>query len=108
MPERYGELRSLLLEAMAFGIPVIAGDDPFLDMLVDGESATIVTQSDAEGWARQLQRLLTDTEAARAIGQAGRRRIAADHRSSDQVSRLIEQFHRITTGGVYLFEPDAG
>ncbi len=108
MPERYGELSSLLLESMAFGIPVIAGDDPFLDMLVDGESAIIIKQADAEGWARQLQRLLTDPDAARSLGQAGREHVATHHRSSDQVSKLIKQFQRIVGGGVYQFELDDG
>jgi hypothetical protein len=103
VPEQFGDLRSIMLEAMAFGMPVLAANDPFLDMLEDGTTAAIVEMPDAEAWARQLRRLLTEPETARALGAAGRDRVAAAHRSSDQVAALVETFERITSGGTYRF-----
>jgi glycosyltransferase involved in cell wall biosynthesis len=75
---------------------------------VDGESAVIVPATEPEEWARQLHRLLTEPETARTLGLAGRERIASHHRSSDHVSRLLETFERITSGGAYPFDANEG
>lgn len=106
MPERYGELRSIMLEAMVYGMPVVAADDPFLDMLVDGESAVIVSGAGPEEWARRLQGLLGDPEEAKALGLAARERTASLHRSSDHVARLMETFQRIARGGAFPFDAE--
>jgi len=105
MPEQYGELRSLTLEAMTFAMPVVASEDPYLDMLIDGETASVVRSADPEAWSRPLMRLLTQPEVARDMGAAARALMSARHRSSDQVTRLIAAFERITGGGAYAFEP---
>ncbi|MHC5113525.1 MAG: glycosyltransferase family 4 protein [Planctomycetota bacterium] len=105
VPEQYGELRSIVLEAMSFGLPIIASADPFLDMLVDGETASIVSPPEPEEWNRHLLRLLTDPESARALGAGARERIATAHRSSDQITDLVEVLKRIVSGEVYPFEP---
>ena len=107
MPEQLGELRSLMLEAMAFGMPVIAREDPFLEKLIDDESAYIIRDGHADEWAEQLSHLLTHPDEARALGLAARQCIADNHRSSDQAASLIEAFQRIMTGGAYPFEPHA-
>ena len=72
LPERYGELRTLMLEAMVLGVPIVAAEDPALDMFDDGHSALLVDEPDAETWARHLERLLSDPKGARQIGAAGR------------------------------------
>ncbi len=103
LPEQFGELRSIMLEAMSLGMPVIAGGDPFLDMLVDDVSASIVEEGDAEEWGRRITRVISEPETARRLGAGARDRVAAEHRSSDQVSRLIDVFERVLTGGSYAF-----
>jgi glycosyltransferase involved in cell wall biosynthesis len=107
VPEQFGDLRSLMLEAMTFGMPVIASEDPFLDMLEDKRTASVVSDSSAEGWARHVTDLLTNPDAARALGLAGRDRIAAHHGSSAQVTALVATFERIVSGGAYAF-PEEG
>jgi len=103
VPERFGELRTLMLEAMAFGMPVIAGADPFLDMLVDGESASVVKEPAPDEWARHMERLLSDPATARTLGGGGRERMATYHRSSDQVTALVDACQRMISGGTYPF-----
>lgn len=108
LPEQYGELRSLMLDAMAFGIPVLANDDAFLDMLIDGDTAVVVDPADAETWARKISWVLGDPDEARALGRRGRDWVAGRHRSTDQINRLIEVFHRIGRGGAIPFETGGG
>jgi hypothetical protein len=108
LPERFGEVRSVILEAMAFGMPVLAGDDPHLDMLEHGASAVIVANDESEEWGRHLKEILGDPEKARTLGRAAHDRIAAEHRSSSHVECLVDTFQRIVTGGSYPFRaPDA-
>lgn len=106
MPERYGELRSIMLEAMVYGMPVVAADDPFLDMLVEGESASIVPAAEPEEWAHRLEHLLGNPEAARSLGLSARERTASRHRSTDHVAHLLETFERIVRGGAFPFDAE--
>lgn len=107
VPERLGRLRSIHLEAMAHGIPVIAGDDPWLEMHEDGITAAVVPGEDPAAWAEALRGLLLDPERARGLGAAGRERVAASHRSSDRVHRLRRLLDRATTGGTHRITPGA-
>jgi glycosyltransferase involved in cell wall biosynthesis len=104
VPERLGQLTSLTLEAMALGLPVIAAADPFLDVFIDGETASVVRGADADEWARRLRALLTDPEHARALGLSGRAMILEKHRSSAQVAQLRAVYAQIVTGGAYRFD----
>lgn len=106
VPERYGEPSSLLLEAMAYGMPIIAGDDPYLDMLVPDETAIVVRDPSAEEWARQIRRLTSDPSAARRLGQAAREIVSREHASTVQSKRLIETLNHIVGGGAYVFDED--
>jgi glycosyltransferase involved in cell wall biosynthesis len=93
-PERFGELRSLLLEAMAIGLPVIARADDALDMLVDDQTALLVADDDAEQWGQRLEFLVANPAEAQALGSRARERISSAYRSSDQVARLLEAIER--------------
>lgn len=63
-----------LMEAMAFGIPVIATPNGGTAELVDG-AGVLVPERDATALAAAVHRLLADAAFARATGAAGRRRI---------------------------------
>jgi glycosyltransferase involved in cell wall biosynthesis len=103
LPERSGELRSLLLEAMAIGLPVVARADEALDMLVDGQTALLVADDAAESWASRLKFLLANRAEAQALGSRGRAHVASGFRSSDQVARLLEAIQRHAGGGPMSF-----
>jgi glycosyltransferase involved in cell wall biosynthesis len=87
-------VRSLLLEAMAIGLPVIARADDALDMLVDDQTALLVADDDAEQWGQRLEFLVANPAEAQALGSRARERISSAYRSSDQVARLLEAIER--------------
>ncbi|MHC4588157.1 MAG: glycosyltransferase family 4 protein [Planctomycetota bacterium] len=101
--ERFGEVRSLILAAMALGMPVVAGDDPYLDMLVADQTALIVEEADPDEWADNLRRLVTDPDLARRIGEAARSRVADHHRPEDHAKRLAAAFQQVLSGGARAF-----
>lgn len=103
IPERFGEIRSLVLETMAAGVPIIASEDPAFDALVSGETATIVRQPTAAQWATELRRLFLQPERARELGAAGRNLVTAHHRVQDQIAALVATFRKVLSGDVYAF-----
>ena len=105
LPERYGELRSALLEAMSLELPIVASADAYLDVLIDEQTALLVPEPEPDAWAQPLGRLLSEPETARDLGEGARARIAAGHRSSDQVTALIACLERVVGGGRYAFPP---
>jgi glycosyltransferase involved in cell wall biosynthesis len=101
MPERYGEVATLPLQAMAEGMAIVAAADGALDMLVDGQTALLTEGADTEGWLRHLRRLLQDPPAARRLGDAARRRVQAGHLCAHQVEALTRTVQGILSGGAY-------
>lgn len=94
VPEPPGRVRSLILEAIGRGVPVIASPSPCLDMLEDGRSGDLVAEADPDAWTERLLARLQAPEAARSLGLGGRERIARDHASSVRVAamgRVLEE-----------------
>jgi glycosyltransferase involved in cell wall biosynthesis len=102
LPERLGEFRSLTLEAMAAGMPVIASADPVREMLRHEETA-IIARGGAAEWAGALSLVGRDRAKLRAIGQAGRTLVSEHYRSSNQSRRLLEAFERARGTGPLAF-----
>jgi phosphatidyl-myo-inositol dimannoside synthase len=64
-------------EAMAHARPVVASAvGGLLDLVVDGETGILVPPGDVPALRDALQRLLTDEELRRRMGEAGRQRVA--------------------------------
>lgn len=88
LPSLKQGLGTIMLEAMARAKPVIASRvGGVYGVIADGETGLLVPPSDSEALASKIVELLRDPERARAIGQAARRRVAAEY----PVSRMIEQ-----------------
>jgi glycosyltransferase involved in cell wall biosynthesis len=79
LPSRIEGLSQSLLEAMALGLPVVAsaaGGNP--DLVTSGETGLLVPPRSPAAWARALDRLLADGEAARRLARAGRELVRRD------------------------------
>ena len=60
-------------QALACGTPLVTADTPAArELLVDGESALLVTPGDPDALADALRRLATDVGLARRVGEGGR------------------------------------
>ena len=66
----------VLLEAMNYGVPVIASRiGGIVDIVADGESGVLVPPADAPALATALDRVLGSPDVARRLGEAGRKRL---------------------------------
>jgi glycosyltransferase involved in cell wall biosynthesis len=80
LPSREEGMPVALLEAMAYGLPVVAtpvGSVP--DVVSEGRSGFLVPPDDVQALAQRLHALLDDPAAARRMGAEGRRQMRERH-----------------------------
>ena len=69
-------LPNFLMEAMAFGIPVVTTEaGGASELVLNNETGKVVEQGDVDGFSQAVIELLQNNENARAMGLAGRKRI---------------------------------
>ncbi len=105
-PQATGRARTLTLQAMAAGVPVLAKPDRWVDDLVEGRTAWLVDPPGAEGWERLLRRVAEQPEEAWALGERARAWVAARHQPSAQVAATVALYRRLT-GESWKFEQEA-
>jgi glycosyltransferase involved in cell wall biosynthesis len=87
-PVRWEGFGLALLEAMLCARPVVASSVSAIpEIVVDGETGTLVAPDDPEAVARAASALLGDPERALALGEAGRARAEAEF----SVARMAER-----------------
>jgi glycosyltransferase involved in cell wall biosynthesis len=85
---------SVMLEAMASGVPVVTASDrppTELEMVRDGESGLVVPADDADALFDALRRLCDDAPLRRRLGSQGRERALRYF----GVARLVRQTERL-------------
>ncbi len=89
------------IEAMAAGLPVVSTQLPtgVAEVNVHGETGLIVPPGDVEALAAALREIVGDPARARAMGEAGRRRVAEhfDHRR--MVDALADWYEELLRDG---------
>ena len=96
MPSRSEAVAVVALEAMAHGKPVIAsavGGIP--EVVIDGETGVLVPSGDPEALAVAITGLLSDPERARALGQAGARRVRECFSETKMIEDYITLFNSL-------------
>jgi hypothetical protein len=94
-PEAHGEQRSVLLEAMAAGMVVVAASDPMVSSLQDGVTARLVggTGSAAKGaWATALRDVFSDATKSRALAASARDFVKTRRKASDHVKAVLAAY----------------
>jgi len=107
MPQSGGVVRTIALELLARGVPVIATDDPWLDFFVEGQTATLVGGLDIDEWDGSIGRMIEHPDIARAQGSRAREWMKTHRPSSTQASTLMSTLSRAVSGTALPFEAPA-
>ncbi len=87
-----------LMEAMAFGIPVVASDLSGIPELVDGDGCgVLVPPRDVAGIANALETLAKDPALRQTMGAQGREKILRDFNLDENARLLSELFQEAVT-----------
>jgi hypothetical protein len=101
-PQALGRSRGLTLHAMASGMPVIARADPWLDYLIDDETAWVIDKTDPEHWIARVRKLMRNPQSALDLGHRARQWIQNNRPVSRQVDQYRLLYHRVTGEGFKL------
>ncbi|ACZ42772.1 Phosphatidylinositol alpha-mannosyltransferase [Thermobaculum terrenum ATCC BAA-798] len=95
-PSTHGESQGIvLLEAMAAGLPVVAGNIPgYASVVTNGQEGFLVPPEDEHTLALAIVRLLSDEALRNQMGNAGRRK-ANDYSWPKIANQLLEFYSRV-------------
>jgi glycosyltransferase involved in cell wall biosynthesis len=97
LPSKYGEgVPKALLEAAAAGRPIVTTRIPGCrDVVIDGESGTLVEPDDAAGLAAALEALLADPERRGRYGRRARERAEAEFGEAGVARETVDIYRRM-------------
>jgi glycosyltransferase involved in cell wall biosynthesis len=99
MPSRTDSFGIVYLEAWLNGVPVIgarAGGVP--EIIIDGTDGYLIEFGDVGALANRITMLLQRPELAHDMGQAGRRKVLAEHTWDHKISRIAEIYSELVGG----------
>jgi glycosyltransferase involved in cell wall biosynthesis len=100
MPSRTDSFGIVYLEAWLNGVPVIgarAGGVP--EVISDGVDGYLVEFGDVAALANRIELLLKRPEAAREMGEAGRRKVLAEHTWDHKIARIVAIYRECVGAG---------
>ncbi len=92
VPEPSGRLRSLVLDAMARGIPVVATRDPALGVLSDPQRVRLVAPGPASHWAAAVRDMLHNGPARRSVTDAAQTYVRTQRSASGHVAAVLKAY----------------
>jgi len=83
-----------LMEAMAYGIPVVSTDTGGIPELLSDGAGLMVRHKDPAQLADAVERLLKDSQLARVIGDGGHQKVYEEFNLTSNVQRLLQMMKR--------------
>jgi glycosyltransferase involved in cell wall biosynthesis len=99
-PQANGRSRWLSLQAMARGQTLLARADPWLDYLVDDQTAWVVPATAAEPWERLLRRALDEPARAAALGERARLWVGPRYSYPRQTAQTLGLYRQLVGASI--------
>ncbi len=97
IPSAMGENRSIVLDAMAHGMLVVAPRDDAIEPLADPERISLVPESGRTCFRQAVEQALASPETARRRAHAGRRYVQDRRRASVHISAILDAYERVAS-----------
>ncbi len=95
-PQRWEGFGLTPLEAMACGVPVVAGRvGAFEEQILQGKTGVIVDKLDVAGFCRAIETITKDRQALARKGSAARKHVEKDFRIEDEAAAIIDVYRSL-------------
>ncbi len=105
-PENRGEQRSIVLEAMAAGVAVVAPQDPMVES-ISGERAMVVGEPTVAAWERAFRTVLGDGSLRRTLCAAAREYALKTRLVHQQIEATLGAYESLTADEPLSFRSDS-
>ena len=96
LPSSFEGMSNSLMEAMAFGVPVVVSDIPAnLELVTDEKNGLVSPLKGGPELTKACRRLLEDGDLAKQLGDAAKKTIREQHSVDQLVSRHVELYRKI-------------
>ncbi|QDT42821.1 GalNAc-alpha-(1-_4)-GalNAc-alpha-(1-_3)-diNAcBac-PP-undecaprenol alpha-1,4-N-acetyl-D-galactosaminyltransferase [Gimesia alba] len=85
-----------IMEAMSYGIPVVASDiQPNRELVIHSETGFLTSVGDCTGFAQYAERILADPELAKQLGTAAQKRMQEEFSVDKMVKGYAALYHEV-------------
>lgn len=95
-PQPLGRSRSLTLQAMAAGLPIIAHEDPWLDYFLDDQTATTLDDPTAADWTEHITALILHPDRGEKLGRRSQGWVSEHRRAAAQIAGHLKMYRQVT------------
>lgn len=103
LPDVAGETRSIILDAMASGVLVIADASTSSDAIIDGRTAVTIPARTPDQWARAIRSVLADADTFASIRNEAHRLILTERRGHAHVASLMRVYEGLSSAEPIAF-----
>ena len=103
LPDALGEVRSIILDAMASGVVVAARADPCIEVTALPGIALLVEGPTEGAWLTVLRRVISDSDELRRIGALARERVVKDRPVHRQVDAILAAYGELADNAPIAF-----
>ncbi len=90
-----------VLEAMAWGVPVVAtAVDGSRELVVDGETGLLVPPKDVSALSKAINYMIEDPVKAKKMGMAGKKRVQRKYNLQENIKQTIKVY--CSSSGIYI------
>lgn len=108
LPEANALHHTLLLDALAAPLAIIAAADPAIEALTASGAPTLLTAPTPADWTAAISTILSDPDVARRRAMLGRPYIERDRQASAHARAVLATYESLANSGPLPFAPGSG
>lgn len=106
-PDAHHEQRTLLLDAMAHALVIVAAPDPLVSCIRDGVTAVMPASLTPAGWADAVRNRLSDRAGSKTLGLSAREHVRQHRRVSAHIASLVDAYAWLAGADALAMPPPA-